>query len=928
MPKVRLPAIEFNNLAGGLDRFNSETIIANNKLTDAENIRHDGPGRLRRRNGMKRFGTDEVQVTQLTPASPDLTSLFARFVIPFIQRSDIAATQFNPVLNLRQQLLFGFDTAARQKVLLVDEGSRFTSPEAFLSYNTNPGNPFFSDKREQAGFTFFDNRIYAGTDFGLKLNSAIAGITLDGEDYEFGYLVRASADISGSVSVNDDIEGATTGAKGKLGRVATTGLFLYNWNGIDFSVSEAIKINGSSAGGFTVAGKGEMQLPGVIMEFVSGGNWLARRWGIRRPTETTLAVDSSGAGAIEANRGISVTASSVSATDPFTVSLSGSPDLSTVQVGDIFKDSAGNDYRVKDFDDTADTLTVSDEFGDGVPATGVGSVFAPYIVRYTFLRHTGTIASSAADNPKLTGGTLISESAPIELKNALFVDISAAGDKIFVYSGWEVTDDPQVTHVRFYRNDSFGTSITDLKHVADVAILGASVKDNFSQIQIQFEPVLVDTNNLQVFGEQGENCGHAIEVVNRRVYVGGNKNNSQRLYASAPRSEHKFSEYFFTSLDITDAPGESIIALKWWARRLYVFMERSVYEVREASTSEIGLDSYRQVSRELGCVTRNGVIDMGDFMFVMTEKGLLAFNGTNFSPKAVTLGVENILGKDLLDAEITKTDTHIFILSTNSRSLNVIITIKHSDGTFALGLDKIDKTVKLPDSFSFGPSLNNFDNTTNDSDFLLCAFPRADTTPDPDVLTYNLVKYDLKGENFDHLLFTGAAADDLRIAPKFSPKVIDFGAFNEARLESLIAFIIQSGVDQADQKAPTGRWLVQFLLNRAADGTAIAFHSAILRPTLDRTIDTVVDTPREPLQHKYTKPFEASTPVSKQTGGTHSGSGLASASGFASVQEILFSTDLNQDSLGRLWKIIFIYEGIRNFEFTSFAMRFVSESER
>ncbi len=547
---------------------------------------------------------------------------------------------------------------------------------------------------------------------------------------------------------------------------------------------------------------------------------------------------------------------------------------------------------------------VEDVAGNIVPGT--------YTMRFTFIRYEGGVMSGG-DNPKLSGGELISESAPSDT----FAAAVTVSNKKIKYSSWPISPDPQVTHVRFYRDDGSGSGI--LHHVADAALNATDILDNYDTETVQLELVLLDTLGFKVFGEDGEHSGFVIESGKHRMFVAGNPNYPNRVYISPNRVEHRYTEYFNTGFDITESPGESITAMKWWNNTLYVFLERSIYRMTEQFIEGFGVViGHEIVTRGAGCVTRNGVLDMGDHLLVMTEHGAVRFNGTTFDEVPLTLRLSDLLGKDLLNAQFSRSDDLVYIITETSRALNLILTMKFSDGSYALGTDKLDSSLKLPEAFAFVPELTNFGNTVDDSDYMLSIF----RNPDDSGVKYWLAKYDDQTENKDRLLKT--ADDELKtILVRVSPKVVDFGAFVQCTLEKLIAYISSCGDESATHKAPTGEWLVKMYIDQAKDGSAVRYEEAKLKIDFARN-KQLTENQGDPIQPKYTKPFDVT--YKHQTGGTWAQRTAANAL-LADVQKILFIAALPTSSIGRIWKFIFEYHDEQNFEFNSFALKFVREEE-
>jgi len=535
-----------------------------------------------------------------------------------------------------------------------------------------------------------------------------------------------------------------------------------------------------------------------------------------------------------------------------------------------------------------------------------------YTLRFTFIRYEGG-TMSGGDNPKLSGGELISESAP---SDTFAVSVTVSNKKI-KYSAWPISADPQVTHVRFYRDDGSGSGV--LHHVADAALNATDILDNYNVETVQLELVLLDTLGFRVYGENGEYSGFVIESGKHRMFVAGNANYPNRVYITPNRVEHKFTEYFNSGFDITESPGESITAMKWWNNTLYVFLERSIYRMTEQYLEGFGVVvGHEIVTRGAGCSTRNGVLDMGDYLLIMTEGGLVRFNGTTFDEVPLTIRLDALLGKDLLNAQLARSDDIVYFITETSRTLNLVLTMKFSDGTFALGTDKLDSSLQLPEAFAFVPELTNFGNTVDDSDYMISILKN----PNDSGVKYWIMKYDDQTENKDRLFLLGG--DELKtIIVRVSPKVVDFGAFVQCTLEKLIAYISSCGDESNTHKAPTGEWLVRMYIDQAKDGSAIRYEEAKLKRGFDRN-KQLAENQGDPIQPKYTKPFDAT--YKHQTGGNWAVRTAANAL-LADVQKILFEAALPTSSIGRIWKFIFVYEDEQNFEFNSFALKFVREEE-
>jgi len=552
--------------------------------------------------------------------------------------------------------------------------------------------------------------------------------------------------------------------------------------------------------------------------------------------------------------------------------------------------------------------------------SGSGSVIAgTFLVKYTLLRYIGGGLSGAAANDKLSGGELISESAPSPEASIVITGTNVG----IAYSAWDVPVDPQVTHVRFYRTDGFST---EFKHVADVGINDTNpVIDTYSELEVQSEAVLCLTDGYKTFGEDGENSGYCIELAERRVFVGGNKDFPQRLYFSAPDTGHQHSEYFYSSLDLTEVPGESITAIKWWKDTLFVFTERSVYTIspKVVQTSQdqgVEVETFSLKVTGLGCAMRNGIKDMGGYLIVMTESGLRRFDGVQFDAVPLTLRVNDILGTDLLNAQMTASDDYIYIITETSRAANKIITIKYSDGTYACGIDVLDSSIELTDCMGYVPNLKNFGNLVDDSNFIYNLSRHYEVIDDEPLMIYYLSEYDLSGRNYDMYMGINGATNDKAIIAQFSPGIIDFGALNVAAIKRISAYISSLGDSNTTYESPSGKFLVKLLGNYAPNGTAESYDEAVLQDLLSKN-KALSLAAGDPLQGKPTKVFDGT--YKHQTGGNMSMNGYNAA--IATTIKQLFQADFPLDSWMRLWKIIFDYRSVNNFEFNGFGIIFVKK---
>ena len=556
------------------------------------------------------------------------------------------------------------------------------------------------------------------------------------------------------------------------------------------------------------------------------------------------------------------------------------------------------------------TLTATADNGSG-GSVNVGT----YQVIYTFIRYIGG-SIAAGDNQKLTGGELVSESPP---SAAQAVVQTVTGKKI-LYNAWEISPDPQATHVRIYRK---AANASNYVHVGDVALNGMNLTDNLAIADLDLLGVLNYTDGLKAFGEDGEYSGSIIESANHRIFLAGNATYPNRIYISPDSNLHYLSELFdpLSGVDITESPGESITALKWWNENLYVFMERSIYKIYVATT-DLGTSlAHKLVTRGIGCSARNGVLDMGDYLLIMSEAGLVRFNGSTFDQIPLTLKFDELLGTNLQNAIITKSDTHIYIITETSRALNYILTVKYRDGSFALGVDKLNTAITMPEALDYIPELNNFGNTVDDSNCLVGLFRNPNDTGA--TITYRHAKYDLASSDLDYLFVTTGDPTEYTIIAKFSPKILDFGGFAEACLEEISAHITSCGNTSATEKAPTGEWKARMFINEGNDDTAERYDEVLLRPKFKRKI-SLVRTTGDPPAPKYTEIFSGTQKT--QSGGVYGSEGEANAL-LGDVKQIIFKGKPSGMVQGRIWRFQFEYSSVKNFEFTSVAFKFVREED-
>lgn len=837
--RERLQPIELADFSAGLNKFASSQLVDNREMTESENIRHIGNGRLKRRGGMGLFSTAAIE-----PQNASTTERYGRAVISYIRRVRNFPTKqafIESVAVINNLVYRCADGISATQVRLqtgnpVYNYSQANAQMPWKPYNTQRGNLYYEDNFQNVGRAFLDNRIYLGNNLTDENWTSAAGDVLRNLNFPWG-IALAVSNSAIFANLGNTITGQTSGATGILAARHDTRktLFLYNWNGVPFADGETVDDGAGNSS--PVSRSSEFALNGMILENEGEPTsaWKARKWGINAPL----------------------------------AALSANPDTS---VGSV----------------TPDT----------------------YNIKYTFIRYEGG-SMGTGNNPKLSGGELISESAPSPEVSVTQTD----EDKCIQYYSWEESFDPQVTHVRFYRDDGYESGV--FRHVADAALDAANVLDGMDTDTLEFEAVAIETDGFKTFGEDGENSGFVIESGKRRIFVAGNTNYPNRIYISPNRTEHRFSEYFNTGFDITESPGETITAMKWWNNILYIFLERSVYRMVEKSYEGFGtFTGHEIVSRGIGCATRNGVLDMGDYLLVMTAEGLFRFNGTTFDVAPLTLKVDDILGKDLLNAQIGKSDEYVYIITETSRASNLLITMKFSDGSFALGTDRIDSSIEMPEAFDFVPELTNFGNTVDDSNYMLSLF----RNPDDSGVKYWHVKYDALSENKDRLMLS-AGSTQKTIVVKWSPKVFDFGAFVQCTLEKLIAYISSCGDESSSFKPPTGEWLVKMYIDQAKDGTAVRYEEVKLKMDFARN-KTLTEGAGGPIQTKYTKPFDATYP--HQTGGVWSNPSSPNAL-LADFQKILFRANLPSESIGRIWKLVFLYQDEQNFEFNSFALKFVRE---
>jgi hypothetical protein len=250
----------------------------------------------------------------------------------------------------------------------------------------------------------------------------------------------------------------------------------------------------------------------------------------------------------------------------------------------------------------------------------------------------------------------------------------------------------------------------------------------------------------------------------------------------------------------------------------------------------------------------------------------------------------------------------------------MVITIKYSDGSFALGVDKIDAAVSVPDRIGAIPNMVNYGNSSDDGDCLLFT-QKTVLGSDPQVLYYCLDLYDLSGQDYDleHTASGGTTANH-EIVAKFSPRHMDFGSFAGCQFEELMAYVRYMGITDASYKAPTGEFLVRFFVNPADDGTAEKYGELLLRPEFKRNLN--VASQGEPIQPKYTL---KSGDVTVQTGGVLGSSNPATL--IADMQQVIFRKGMATRISGRIWKALFEYKSKNNFEFTNFALKFIREEE-
>jgi hypothetical protein len=280
-----------------------------------------------------------------------------------------------------------------------------------------------------------------------------------------------------------------------------------------------------------------------------------------------------------------------------------------------------------------------------------------------------------------------------------------------------------------------------------------------------------------------------------------------------------------------------------------------------------------------------------------------------------------LLGTNLLNAIITKSDTHIYIITETSRALNYILTVKYRDGSFALGVDKLDTHITMPEALDFIPELNNFGNTVDDSNCLVGLFRNPNDTGA--TITYRHGKYDLASSDVDYLFNSTAEQTPYTIKVKFCPKVLDFGGFSEAFLEEIAAHIVSCGVSSASEKSPTGEWLVRMFINAGNDDTAERYDEILLRPNFSRKT-SLVRTTGDPLAPKYTVAFDGSQKT--QSGGVYGREGQPNAL-LGDYKKIIFEGKPSDQVQGRIWQFQFEYSSEKNFEFTSVAFKFVREED-
>ncbi len=805
----KLEPVEIADMSAGLNKYSSPSTLQQNELSDSENIRLTGPGKITRRGGMDSFGDSGIE-----PVAATVDEDVGRAIVPYIRNLGPADTTSSIVdaISLIKYNPYGcIDGGTPAKIVLKDHAS---SAPSFIPWSTR--NYFVRD----TGHANLDQMVFMGTPYNTVTAANV---------FPYDILVFFSGGVGGVGTV---VTGDTSGAVGTVGMVGSANLhMLYSWNGIAFSSGETVN-NGAITAVTPSIING---CAGLVFEHGNSNSdtdWTARKWGI---TKSLTAIT-----------------------------------------------GAGN--------------------GTGVVEAGT------YNVKYTYM-HVDTPVISAGDNPKLTSGDILSESAPSPVQT-----IVAAGSTKIRYTDWDESPDPQANVIRIYRTDSFST---DYKHVADKLMAVGNVDDNYSQLDVQFQPVILDTDGFRVFGEDGENSGFAVEAGNHRIYVAGNETYPNRIYMSYPRIEHKYSEYFSSSIDISDSTGQSIMAIKYWNETLFIFLQDAVYRLTETTIIEEVFDSYQVITKGIGCSTRNGVIDMGDYLLVMSERGLVQFNGTSFGQVPLTLKVDDVLGNDLKTASMTKTVDYILISTETSRSLNLMVTIKYSDGSFAVGTDSLDSTITMPEAIGYVPELKNYGNNIDNSRYVLGLFQNPN-----DDYKYFIGKYDLAGSNLD-TLFATAGNTSKTIIAKFSPQVFDFGGFNEATLREFIAYISSCGDSDSNTAAPSGQFLVRCYLNRAPSGDAMKYEEILLEPQyVSNKIETANN--GNPIQPKYTRLFDGT--YKHQTGGVWSTEGGNPNAMLADVQQVLYRGSIPSNTTARLWKLIFEYSAANNFEFLSFALKFTMES--
>jgi hypothetical protein len=312
----------------------------------------------------------------------------------------------------------------------------------------------------------------------------------------------------------------------------------------------------------------------------------------------------------------------------------------------------------------------------------------------------------------------------------------------------------------------------------------------------------------------------------------------------------------------------------------------------------------------------DGVVDMGGYLLVMTGGGLRRFDGNSFDSVPLTMKVNDILGTDLLNAQMTVSDDYVYIITETSRALNKLITIKHSDGSFACGIDLIDTTIEIMDCMAFVPNLKNFGNTSDDSNFIL-GIHRTYNTVGP-ALKYFLSEYDLSGQNYDLLISTADASTNKPIVAQISPAIIDSGTDKVMAVRKISAYISSLGDTGADFNSPSGKFLIKTFGNFAPDGSAEFYDEKIMEEVLKKN-PTLTYGNGDPLQGKPTKVFSVTN--TNQTGGVMSNSDNNAAVAAYVKQEWL--VEFSMQAWMRLWKIIFEYGSINNFEFNGFGVIFV-----